>query len=287
MILRRNFTSIFKIIPLIRSVFVSPLLLSLLLVTGCSGMVPTMPEIKKDNADSRSAQMLRIANTTRQGGDLASALSLYRRAHAMAPEDLAPLIAIGEVAYGLGEYEQSANAYDQAASRAPDNAQVQLGYGKTLISMDQPEKAIDHYQKAIAINPGDHRGYNGYGVALDMLGRHEEAQSQYTKGLSQAPDAVSLSNNLALSMAFDGHYEQAIQILNVLADDPLSTPRLRQNMALIYGLAGLEDKAAMMASKDLDPQGVENNLAYYRQLRDLSSKDRAHAVFGSPKKVTP
>ena len=92
---------------------------------------------------------------------------------------------------------------------------------------------------------------------------------------------------LALSLAFAGKFDLAIGILEVFADDPMSGVRLRQNLALIYGLAGMEEKAANIAAKDLDEAGVANNLAYYAQLRNLSSKGRAQAIFGTTGNTNP
>jgi Flp pilus assembly protein TadD len=252
-------------------------------LAACSGQVPSFEEIKQDNTESRAGQLLRIADSTRQGGDLGSALALYRRAHAMAPDEMKPLIAIGETAFALQEFEQAANAYTKALDMDGEHLQALLGLGKTLLSLDRPDQAMTHFQSASQLYPANHRGFNGYGVSLDMMGRHEEAQNQYHKGIEVAPEAVSLSNNLALSLAFTGNFELAIGILEVFADDPLAGVRLRQNLALIYGLADMQEKAAKMAAKDLDEAGVANNLAYYAHLRELSSKARAQAVFGTPK----
>ncbi|MBC8269729.1 MAG: tetratricopeptide repeat protein, partial [Rhodospirillaceae bacterium] len=149
----------------------SIVLILAVVVAGCSGQVPTPKEITKDNNESQAGQLLRIAETTRQGGDLASALALFRRAHAKAPNEIKPLIAIGETAFALKEFEQAASAYVKALDMDGENLQVLLGLGKTLISLDRPDQAVEHFDMATWVNPTDHRGFNGYGVALDMMGR--------------------------------------------------------------------------------------------------------------------
>ena len=65
-------------------------------LAGCAGQVPTPEEIQADENDSRYAQIMRIAETTRAGGDLSGAATFYRRAHTMAPERPEPLLALGE-----------------------------------------------------------------------------------------------------------------------------------------------------------------------------------------------
>jgi Flp pilus assembly protein TadD len=170
---------------------------------------------------------------------------------------------------------------DKDLSLDGENLKVLLGLGKSLISLDRSEQAMKPFQKAIELYPGDYRGYSGYGVSLDMLGRHDEAQAQYRKGYKIAPNSIALPNNLALSLASVGKYPAAIGILKILADDPASSIRLRQNLALVYGLAGMEEDAARINAIDIDPAGIANNLAYYRQIRKLSSQARAQAIFGA------
>ena len=72
------------------------LALAAAVTVACAGDVPTKEEIAAEDRASRFAQVMRIAEATRQGGDLMSAASLYRRAHAMEPDAAAPLIGLAE-----------------------------------------------------------------------------------------------------------------------------------------------------------------------------------------------
>ncbi|MCH8038427.1 MAG: hypothetical protein IIC53_15070, partial [Proteobacteria bacterium] len=77
-----------------------------------------------------------------------------------------------------------------------------------------------------------------------------------------------------------GDFDEATRILREIAADPLATVRNRQNLALVYGLAGQPAKAAKIARMDLDEAAVRNNLAYYETLRALSGHAKATAVLG-------
>jgi len=248
-------------------------------VAACAGAVPTEKEIRADNSKSRAAQLMRIAETTRQGGDLKSALALFQRAHAMEPEQVAPLLAIGETAQALNLYNEAVRAYDDVLQKNQNTPEALLGAGKALISLDRPLLASDHYRKLISLAPRDYRGYNGLGVSMDLQGLHADAQVQYHQGLEIAPGTLSLKKNLALSLSFEGKHDQAIAILAPYVDDPLSDAKLRQNLALIYGLSGDMENAAKLAARDLDPRSVKNNLAFYERLRSSTGREKAKSVY--------
>ena len=61
----------------------------------------------------------------------------------------------------------------------------------------------------------------------------------------------------------------------------MATAQERQTLALIYGLKGNIAEAARIARIDLEAGAVENNLAYYHTLRELSPEARNRAILSS------
>ena len=112
------------------------------------------------------------------------------------------------------------------------------------------------------------------------MGDHRGAQARYLEAMKFAPEVLSLRNNLAISLALSGDYDAAIGHLAEIAGDPGATARNRQNLALVYGLAGDVEKAAEIGRLDLDESEVRNNLAYYARLRALPAADRSAAILG-------
>ncbi|MEN8196549.1 MAG: SPOR domain-containing protein, partial [Pseudomonadota bacterium] len=113
------------------------------------------------------------------------------------------------------------------------------------------------------------------GVALDMTGDHKAAQQTYRVGLKRNPGQPGLKNNLGLSLAMAGNYPKAISLLKELANGPKATDRHRQNLALVYGLAGDASKAENVARNDLNVREVKANLAYYRWLRAAKAGNKS------------
>ena len=249
--------------------------------SGCAGDNFWEPSAKTtaSEANSPAETLLRVARGTRDNGDFASAVTIYKRVHDLDRDRADVLVELGQVLSALGAHNEAAETFRKAVKLAPNNVDALRGLGNTLLAMDQAALALEQFVAALAVQE-DPRVYNGMGVVHDMNGSHDSAQSSYKSGLGLAPNDFSLRSNMALSLALAGKFDEAIQILGRMIKEPGSTVRHRQNLSLIYGLAGKFGEAASIARLDLDEPAVQGNLAYYETLRSLPAKDRAAAVFG-------
>jgi Flp pilus assembly protein TadD len=255
----------------------------LLALAGCAqpgpatGYVGVVPE--EQTPAKTLAALMRAGDVTRASGDLSSAVSFYRRAHALAPENPAPLVRLGETLATLGAQNEAAEAFRAAIERDAKDADSLRGLGNALLGLHQPQLAIQNLNAANALKP-DARSYNGIGVANDMTGNHRAAQAAYTQGLQLAAGNLQLQNNLALSLMLSGDYPEAIEILRAVITDPAATPRHRQNLAMAYGLAGDIKEAARVSRLDLEEAQVQNNLSYYLTLRSLNDSSAIAQALG-------
>lgn len=248
---------------------------------GCASDNHLEPSARTAAGESGSPveTLLRVARGTRDNGDFASAVTVYKRVHEMARDRADVLVELGQVLSALGAHNEAAEAFRGALKLEADNVDALRGLGNNLLAMNQMPLALEQFIAALALQD-DPRVYNGMGVVHDLNGSHDSAQSSYRSGLALAPNDVSLRNNMALSLALVGKFEEGTKILGLLVKESGSNIRHRQNLSLIYGLAGKFSEAASIARLDLDEPAVQSNLAYYETLRALPAKDRATAVFG-------
>ena len=61
---------------------------------------------------------------------------------------------------------------------------------------------------------------------------------------------------------------------------PAATATNRNNLALVLGMMGRFDDAAILLRRDLNREQVKNNLDFYRSLTALNSRQRAKRIFG-------
>ncbi|MEA2783412.1 MAG: hypothetical protein QOK29_4956 [Rhodospirillaceae bacterium] len=250
-----------------------------LALTGCASN-GNQPGSSGPGSQLSADTLMRVADETRNSGDLATAAGLYERAHDMDPQKIEPLLGLGTVWAQLRQPKSAADAWQAALAIDPKNTTALRGLANAEIQTGNAAAAIRHLQTASVDKP-DWRTKNSLGVAYDMLGDHASAQSAYRAGLTVAPDNLQLLTNLGLSLTLSGNFPEALAMLGKAARDPAAGARQRQNLALAYGLSGNDQKAAEILKADLDPAKIQENLGYYEYLRLLHDRKAVAAAIGA------
>jgi Flp pilus assembly protein TadD len=210
---------------------------------------------------------LRLARASRANGDLASAINLYLGVVAIKPADPAILVELGDTLVDAGSMDDAIDVYGKVDVHSAARVGALLGLQQAYLKLAEPDKALQCADQAAALAPQDHRVLVGRGVTLDMLGRHAEAQSVYRTVLVGMPHNIAARSDLALSLAMSGGFDEAIEIMKSMALSSTATPRIRQNLALIYGLAGDAARAGALSRVDLDAPTTEANLHFFEFAR--------------------
>jgi Flp pilus assembly protein TadD len=226
--------------------------------------------------------MMRLGADAHAAGDLDSAVSFYRRAatigDTIGPSAAAAYVGAGDSLLEMGRVDEAIIAYNAALSRAESDPEALRGLAKADLLSGRAELAGHALAVAYRQTPNDPKLLELIGVADDFAGEHAEAQARYRRGLELLAGDPGLSLDLALSLALTGDYRDAIDVLRPVALAVTASAAERQTLALIYGLAGDRRDAERVARLDLDPQAVEQNLAFYDSLRRLSPEARARAI---------
>ena len=247
-------------------------------LAACAGGTSTKPAAQ--SGDQKTAVLMKVADDTYAGGDPATAASLYRQIHDEAPKDPVPLTKLAGSFMAMKDYRAASEAYRAALALTPDDVDLHRGLALALLSLGDAEKAMTEIRTALAKRADDPRLYSVLGVAQDMIGRHDLAQQSYRNGLEMSPTNIGLRNNYGMSLALSGDYGAAVTKLGEIAG-PNAPPRFRLNLALAYGLAGDDTKAAETARQVLDEKAVQSNLAYYSVLRGMDETRRTAAIIGA------
>ena len=227
--------------------------------------------------EKSSAALMRAGDEAMQEKQYNSAIAFYRQAAQLAPKSTGPLRAMAGALSAAGAAPDAFGAWRQVLQREPGDWQANVELGKLAIRLARPTEAIAFLETARTVRD-DASVEGALGVARDSMGDHVAAQASYRAGLALAPTSGPLRNDLGLSLALAGKYPEAIAVLSALAADPTASPRNRLNLALVYGLAGDDAKAAAAARRDLGEKDNAANQNYYRMLRGLDDKARTQAV---------
>jgi Flp pilus assembly protein TadD len=245
---------------------------------GVPGLLPLDSVANRNSGQLNYATLMRIGEAARAGGDLATAVTVFRRAAAMDTTAIPPFVAAGDALIEMGNFNEAIVAYNAALARSARDREALRGLARAYLTSGKPALAGHPLAIAFEDNPDDPKLLELIGVADDLVGRHDEAQARYRRGLELLPRDPALSLDLALSLALSGSYPEAIGILRPIATAAGSSLRERQTLALIYGLQGDRRAAEQTARLDLDPESVQSNLAYYETLRRLSPEARHRAI---------
>ena len=241
-----------------------------------TGSVPSDPG-STNQPLATAERMMRMGDSAMAAGDPATALGFYSRAVWLDSDNYPLMIRLGGALNGLNAYAHGAEAFRKALAVAPRDPEALRGLGNSLLAQNRPLLAREQYQTALETS-NDPRLFGAVGVTLDMTADHEAAQGYYRRGLEKVPDDLTLRNNLALSLMLGHQFSDAIATQKGVIADPRSTMRHRQNLAMIYGLAGRTNDARRVAGMDYDAATVSANLAYYEVLRGLP--DQAKYLLG-------
>lgn len=240
---------------------------SMTILAGCS------PDFVFLNSDLVSPPYedhpnLKVAALARARGDIPQAIHDYRDIIKECVDCEKAYIGLGLSLLDGNSVDEAKQTFEKAIAIYPKSAEAYAGLGSVYLVIDQPENAMKSFEVALALNPTMGKALNGYGIALDMIGDHVNAQANYRAAMEIEPYNISYESNLALSMALAGNAPEAIHILERLAASPKATPRIRQNLALAYGLAGDMKMARTIGTIDLPADWVRNNITYIQAVQE-------------------
>ena len=173
----------------------------------------------------------------------------------------------GDALRQIGSGEKAASVLRPAIDLYPQDPRLLAAYGKAVAANGQPQDALPYLNKAVALDPKNVQTLSAAGVVQDQLGHPEEARRQYEAALKLQPDNTVLLNNYGLSRAFAGDLPKAEELLRRATTSPGATAQMRQNLALVLGLAGKFEEAEVLSRADLPVQDTEKNMSYIRALR--------------------
>lgn len=228
------------------------------------------------------AGMARLGDKMSEKGEIGTAIDFYSRSLRANPANRQAIIGLGSVLQKWGNKTAALDVYQDGVEERPRDGEVRRLYAKMLLKLDHAMQAKQQYEIALDIDSDDAKARTSYGVALDYLGEHKKAQTQYKKVLSANSENLTALNNLAYSHILTHRFEDAMGLLEPELNNPKATARLRQNLALTYGLAGMEDDAIRVARMDLTEDKVQENMDYYRRKRaEQAVNTKAYAEIGS------
>lgn len=241
---------------------------SLLLAVSMLSACATLPEIEPQTVTVIDASLRSGAEQAEAAHDYPAAAEQYRTLLSRHPQDVSLALTLGRMLRYAGKPQEAAELMKSVIARQGKSAPVLAELGKDYLAADQLPLAVSILGEARDLAPQDWQHYSALGVAYDYQEKSKEAQEAYRAGLAVSPGNPVLLNNLGLSQAQAGGLDEAIATFRQAVDSPQATAQMRQNLALLLALKGDLNGAERMARKDLPPEVVRDNVAYFKMLND-------------------
>lgn len=159
------------------------------------------------------------------------ALSAYRKALTLRPNEPSVMAHIGNLEHATGDYASALKSWETGASRFPREAEFQLGWARALHKLDRPDDAAARYEAALKLAPRSTEAHEALAAIYSESNQPEKAkQAQHRAAFHDwVPSPFDLDYN--------AENFQTAMMLNprLLGDKPAKGARANR-MALIGGL---------------------------------------------------
>lgn len=197
---------------------------------------------------------------------LDEAAAAYANLVQLRPRDAAAQFALGVVLRDAGRAEQAVAAFSEAAALDGRDAQIPFQLGKALRQAGRVDEAIDAYSKAISLRPDFADAHNNLGNALRDKGLVEDAIAHYVTALRFQPDDGVAHLNLANAYRERERFAEALpEYERALQLDPANAD-------------AHSDLAATLASLERFPEATRSHA---RALELGPENARAHEALGA------
>jgi Flp pilus assembly protein TadD len=238
------------------------------LLGGCASHRYVTPEPVATTRAPDTGAELRIAERALEAGDTQLAVDVFEKLLKADPKSTTAQIGLGDAMYQSGDLARAGVLYANAASAAAGDPRAELGLARVALRERRLDEAVTRYRKLATAQPENVLAAEGLGAALDLQGKHGEAQTVYRTALERHPEVQGLKTDLGLSLTLSNKAREGANVLLDIAGLPDAPAQARANLALAYGLLGNSEAAKRILVADMPVGSVEDNLQFYRQLRE-------------------
>jgi tetratricopeptide (TPR) repeat protein len=181
-----------------------------------------------------------------------------------------------QVALEAKQYATAVSLAEQAVQYTPDDAGFRMLLGNCYFAAGRFASAETAYRDSLSLLPNQPEVVLKLALVQIAQGKNAEALGY----LNLARDSLDPAD-YGLAVALAGRPVDAIQVLEAAARAPGADSRVRQNLAMAYGLAGEWTEARTIAAQDLAPNLLEPRIQQWMQLaKPTRPSDQIAAVTG-------
>ena len=183
-----------------------------------------------------------------------------------------------ETAMAKGQAGKAVELAETAVAGEPRNAAYRAVLGNAYLAQGRFASAIASYQDAMTL--GDQSARTALSLALAHVAAGEQTRGAAV--LDDWRDTIEASD-LGLAYALAGQPDRGVMVLVDTLRSGENTPKVRQNLAYAYALAGQWREARLMAAQDVPADQIDQRISDWVQLSfPEATRQRVAMVLGVP-----
>ena len=131
------------------------------------------------------------------------------------------------------------------------------------------DAALETYDRFIELNPEEAAGYNNKALVYKRRAKYEEEEALYRVALYYRPQDVTAMNNLAVNLAHQGRFEEALAIMTELEVLDPDNPYNDLHRSKIHAEIGNDDQALDFLRKALEGMARLDTLHHIEFRQDI------------------
>ncbi len=184
-----------------------------------------------------------VGYTADEAGRHAEAVTAYKEALRLKPDEALAWVNLGVAYAGLGQHDKAVNAEQEAIRLKPDDALAWLNLGFAYGHLGQYDKMVSAEQEAIRLKPDEELAWFDLGVAYGHLRQYDNEVSAEQEAIRLKPDDADAWTGLGFAYDHLGQYDKAVnaeqEALRLKPDEALAW----RNLGVAYAGLGQHDKA--------------------------------------------
>jgi len=182
-----------------------------------------------------------------------------------------------------GQYAAAVDFAERAVANKPDDADLRSLLGNCYFAAGRFASAETAYRDSLTLMPPQPKLVLKLALVEIAQGKDADALAQ----LNAARNALDPSD-YGLAVALAGQPSDAVAVLNDAARVPGADSRVRQNLALAYGLSGDWTMARTVAAQDVPPEQLDSRIHQWMAMATPSRpSDQVAALTGVQPAVDP
>ncbi len=198
------------------------------------------------NMDSNNySAVLLMGKTEEKLTNIENAISYYRKASRLKPDEYAPKALLADALLSIGRVNEAISQFELSLSISPDNrnnAILMLEYGQALMKAGRYKDSINIYKKAMNNGAQIDIVYKGLAEVYFLMKDYQMSVSYLEKAIKENNSNVNYYINLAINHNILGNIDKAEQFYKIALVMDKDNSFVKEELAHLYITEGEIDK---------------------------------------------